>query len=533
MTHSRKRWLAVPVAVALGGAPIAWAQATSQQPGTSTTQQRQETQRSQQQASRPQAGAQQSDEHLAKARELINKSVQTQDGQRIGQVQDVLLDLGNARAAYLVVQASGSAAGGAATGAAGATSGGASGGSLQNRLIIAPFAAVQQVSDDSVKLNIQHQQITRENTFEAGQVPDLTDPTLGQRLHQQYQVEPYWQHSGMKSGEKQDHARLQEQARAQQQGAAAAATQIDDDARRTQQHASMKHGMQPRLITRAKLMMDCPVSDEQGQSLGQLKDVVIDSREGRLVYGVISVTPQGAAGQAAQHQQAQDASQRQTLEPLTGRLAIVPWSAIDLSLQQQSLVLTSGDRQTLERLSFDAQQFPQLGDSQYATQIHRAFNQEPYWQIFGYGADSSDAGDAQQRIQPQSQPGQTGAAAQGQAGWEQYQRLYDAQRVQTLEGTITDVSSFAPSAQAAPGLTVTIRTAEGQSRVVHLGPVAVMRQQDLQLEQGDRIRVMGSQAQFQGQQVIIARQVQKGDQALLLRNEQGQALWRQTQDQQR
>lgn len=596
MNRHTKRWLAVPVIVALGSAPAVLAQATSQ-----AEQQRQQQQRQQQQqdAQRQQAQGAQADkadkadkagqagqqqgEHLAQVRQMIGKEVRTQDDKTIGHVQNVLLDLSNNRAAYVAIHLAGTDVQ-----------------QVRDRVAIVPFGAVSKSDDRGVTLKTPASKLDEQHTFEANQIPDLSSTQLAQRLHQHFQVEPYWQQFGAQQqgqagqdAQQQAMRQQQEQERQRQQQAQAggqtgqagqdaqqqAARQQQEQERQRQQQAqasgqagqadphahqqtASQQPVRPVFIAQAKLLMDCNVTDDQGQTLGQLKDVVIDAREGRLVYGIVSLTEgqQAQGGEQARQQQEQEKQRQQqqqaraqqgqqgqqdataeakALPALTGRLAIVPWSALSLQPLQNQLSLQTGDRQTLERLSFDAQQFPTLGNAQYATQIHRAFNQEPYWQVFGYGADG-EAIDAQQQQRMQEmrrQQGQQGAAAQQGAaqqgqGWEQYNQQYDAQRAQTIEGTITEVSAFAPSPQAAPGLAVTVQTAEGQTRIIHLAPLSVMRQQDLQLGQGDRVRVSGSQAQIQGQTVLIARQVQKGDQALLLRNEQGQPLWRQGEQQQ-
>jgi len=60
---------------------------------------------------------------------------------------------------------------------------------------------------------------------------------------------------------------------------------------------------------------------------------------------------------------------------------------------------------------------------------------------------------------------------------------------------------------------------------IHLGPAAFIAEKNFEFAAGDAISVIGSKVQMAGRDVIIAREITKGGQALVLRNTSGLPLW--------
>ena len=66
---------------------------------------------------------------------------------------------------------------------------------------------------------------------------------------------------------------------------------------------------------------------------------------------------------------------------------------------------------------------------------------------------------------------------------------------------------------------------DAETLPVHVGPSAYVEQKGFSFAQGDQIEVTGSKIKFEGNDVIVAREIKKGDMVLTLRNKQGIPAW--------
>ena len=60
---------------------------------------------------------------------------------------------------------------------------------------------------------------------------------------------------------------------------------------------------------------------------------------------------------------------------------------------------------------------------------------------------------------------------------------------------------------------------------VHLGPVWFIENQDIMIEQEDKLEIKGSRISFEGEPTIIAAIIEKGEQTLQLRAANGVPVW--------
>lgn len=128
---------------------------------------------------------------------------------------------------------------------------------------------------------------------------------------------------------------------------------------------------------------------------------------------------------------------------------------------------------------------------------------------------------------PLDSSGQAGRNQPADRGWgvgSQYNRLYDPDSIEMISGEVVGVEQFTPVSGSFPGVHVLVRT-EGKTVNVHLGPVWYVEDRDIRLGVGDVVRVLGSSALFEGQQIIIAVEVVRGDQTLVLRYPNGVPVW--------
>jgi len=103
------------------------------------------------------------------------------------------------------------------------------------------------------------------------------------------------------------------------------------------------------------------------------------------------------------------------------------------------------------------------------------------------------------------------------------QRLvaYDVSREVTIVGTVI---SFTENSQTAPlGPRVVVQTGSG-SLDIHLGNAHLLDANHFTLSTGDSVRVIGENVQFASGAQFVARIIQKGNQALLLRSTTGAPL---------
>jgi hypothetical protein len=114
------------------------------------------------------------------------------------------------------------------------------------------------------------------------------------------------------------------------------------------------------------------------------------------------------------------------------------------------------------------------------------------------------------------------------AGWGQgspYGRLYDPETVETVSGEITGVEKLTPAGGKSRGVHITLKTDQGETLPVHLGPEFYVDRQTVSLQKGDKVQVRGSRITFQGKPAIIAAEVTKGGQTLYLRDANGVPAW--------
>jgi len=101
---------------------------------------------------------------------------------------------------------------------------------------------------------------------------------------------------------------------------------------------------------------------------------------------------------------------------------------------------------------------------------------------------------------------------------------YNAAAETTLTGTIDDVTTMRPAGGAMGGIHVTLNTPAGVTDV-HIGPTWYVASKNVEFAKGDALTVVGSSATLGGKNVIIAREVKRGDQVLILRDAKGVPLW--------
>jgi hypothetical protein len=106
-----------------------------------------------------------------------------------------------------------------------------------------------------------------------------------------------------------------------------------------------------------------------------------------------------------------------------------------------------------------------------------------------------------------------------------YQRLYNPKALATLTGEVVAIDSVMPMGGMSGGIHLKVRTPKNEVMSVHLGPSWYLENQDISLKVKDKIQVKGSKVTFSGKPALIAAEVRKGDQTLILRDANGFPVW--------
>jgi hypothetical protein len=122
---------------------------------------------------------------------------------------------------------------------------------------------------------------------------------------------------------------------------------------------------------------------------------------------------------------------------------------------------------------------------------------------------------------------QRGMKWRGSSGWGpggHYQKMYDPKTVETVTGVVKGLDEIMPMKGMSYGVHLLLKNDSGEV-AVHLGPAWYVTNQDLSIKVGDKVAVTGSRVIFEGKPAIIAAQVKKGDEVLMLRDEDGFPMW--------
>ena len=99
------------------------------------------------------------------------------------------------------------------------------------------------------------------------------------------------------------------------------------------------------------------IKNSAGEDLGKLEDIMLDTENGRIAYGVVSFG--GFLG-------------------LGDKLFAVPWSAFDVDTSEKCLRLEV-DKQRMEQAEgFDKDDWPDFANRAWATKVYDFYNQPVY-----------------------------------------------------------------------------------------------------------------------------------------------------------
>jgi hypothetical protein len=102
--------------------------------------------------------------------------------------------------------------------------------------------------------------------------------------------------------------------------------------------------------------------------------------------------------------------------------------------------------------------------------------------------------------------------------------MYNPKTVETISGEILSVDKITHGKGMYYGIHIVVKTNES-TVPVHLGPGWYLENQDITIEPNDKVEVKGSRITYEGKPAIVAAEIKKGDEVLLLRDENGFPAW--------
>jgi hypothetical protein len=123
--------------------------------------------------------------------------------------------------------------------------------------------------------------------------------------------------------------------------------------------------------------------------------------------------------------------------------------------------------------------------------------------------------------------GQNGMRWRGGGGWgpgTSYGRIFDPATVETIRGEVVSVDLITPRKGMTSGVHLVVKTEEGPLSV-HLGPEWYVSRQETRIETNDTVEVKGSRVVFKGEPAMVAAELKKGDETLVLRDGRGVPVW--------
>ena len=102
------------------------------------------------------------------------------------------------------------------------------------------------------------------------------------------------------------------------------------------------------------------VVNPQGEHLGEIKELMIDPQTGHVGYAVLSFG--GFLG-------------------MGDKLFAIPWHALILDADNKCFVLDIPKERLENAPGFDKDRWPSMADQRWASDLHKYYNVEPYWEL--------------------------------------------------------------------------------------------------------------------------------------------------------
>ncbi len=110
---------------------------------------------------------------------------------------------------------------------------------------------------------------------------------------------------------------------------------------------------------KASSIIGTDVVNPQGDSLGDIKEVVIDSQTGRVAYAVVSFGGFLSMGE---------------------KLFAIPFSSFTYNAEENEYVLDVSKERLEAAPGFDADHWPSMHDEKWNREVYKYYGRSPYWE---------------------------------------------------------------------------------------------------------------------------------------------------------
>jgi hypothetical protein len=101
---------------------------------------------------------------------------------------------------------------------------------------------------------------------------------------------------------------------------------------------------------------------------------------------------------------------------------------------------------------------------------------------------------------------------------------YDPATETTLKGVVDDVKEVPNSYAGETGLHLMLKTEAGILEV-QVAPVSFLKAMEITFAKGDELKIVGSKVTKDGNALVLARDITRGSNELVMRDKQGDPVW--------
>lgn len=197
---------------------------------------------------------------------------------------------------------------------------------MGDKLFAIPWNSIQLPGDAKhVVLNIEKDRLKKAEGFDKDHWPNMADTRWATETHRYYGAEPYWQ-----------------------SGDTSASTTGGQDRRndRSGWNAPSQSWQ------KCSDLIGEDVRTQAQEDVGELREIVIDPDSGRAIYGILDYR---------------------------GKRFAIPWESFSVSADSKKLVLSCDKTKLVDSVSFNDNNWPDMTNRSWATDIHRHYGISPYW----------------------------------------------------------------------------------------------------------------------------------------------------------
>lgn len=233
-------------------------------------------------------------------------------------------------------------------------------------------AATDRDRKSTLYLNISKDQFKQAPSVESDSLSSFDDTNLQQRIDSFYSQHIPGKSSAMRSSQ-QRQSGMQTGTQTGTQPGTQAGTQSSTQSGMQTQGGQAKH-------MKASEVIGIDIKDNANKDLGEIEDLVIDTRQGHLAYGLVSFGG---------------------FMDIGDKTAAVPWQSININIQDKTATVNATDAQ-LKAAVIEKDNLQRLSQPEFARQIHSTFGAQPYWEVFGFapGEDANKPMDHNKPMDP-------------------------------------------------------------------------------------------------------------------------------------